>query len=180
MAGGNEGAYKALWELAWAGKVSWGEILPHAEARCAAARVAGDLRAEAEELAELSFLLDQVGRAQEGVAAQRRELKLYRRIGDGLDVARTLGGLGDALKKLGRLHSAIRCWRQAMAWFFHSGDPLATFHALVRIGEILKLAGRRLEAGHTFRLALSIAPENHGGWQPGRVLHELAELETRG
>jgi tetratricopeptide (TPR) repeat protein len=177
MAMDGERDYKARWEMAWAGLEPWSGILPLAVARCAAAQAAGDLRAEAEECSDVGFLLSQTGRAQEGIVAQRRELRLYRQIGDALEVARTLGSLGDALKKAGKLNSALRCWRAAMDWFFHTGNPLATFHGLIHIAILLKLAGRTQEAGDTFCLALSIAPDDHGGWSPTRILGELANLD---
>jgi tetratricopeptide (TPR) repeat protein len=176
VAVGSEADYKALWELAWAGCKPWCEILPVAQGRCAAAQALGDLRAEAEERSDLSFLLERMGRAQEGIAAQRQALKLFRQIGDPLEVARTLGGLGDALKEVGRFHSAVRCWRVATDWFFRTGDPLATFQGLVRIAKLLKLAGRSQEAGDTFRLALSIAPDEHCGWTQERILGEVIDF----
>ena len=177
MAVDSEGEYKALWERACAGLASWGEILPLAKARCTAARAAGDLRIEADELWELKFLLYKLGRPEEAISVQRRELKLYRRIGNAREVALTLGSLGDKLRAAGKLNSALRCWRQATAWYFRTGDPVPTFHGLTRIADLLKQAGRREEARTTFHLALSIAPNDHDGWTPTRILGELDDLE---
>ena len=43
--------------------------------------------------------------------------------------------------------------------------------------DLLKQAGRREEARTTFHLALSIAPNDHDGWTPTRILGELDDLE---
>ena len=169
-------AYEELWEKAYKGQMSWEDILLLQQQNQQAARADGSLQREASELSDLSFVLQELGRPKEAIAALLRELKLRRSLGDALEVVRTVQDLGMTLRKMGRFHSAIRCLRVAGAEFGRLGYAKPAFQDLAAVADLLSQVGSTEKARETFQLALPLAEEGNGCWNRAEILRALGLL----
>jgi tetratricopeptide (TPR) repeat protein/DNA-binding XRE family transcriptional regulator len=95
-----------------------------------AARLAGDLAAEAEALNGLGGIAVMNGQPRDAVGQYRAALERYRRCGDRAGEARALHNLGITDKELHHYHAAADHYRHAIAAFEDAGDGLGAARAL--------------------------------------------------
>ena len=136
----------------------WEELIPLARAQLRAARKARDRALEADALGRLGFLFGQTLRPAEEGRAARQELKVRRRLGEPLGLARALGTLAAYHLDRGRTASALSQIREALAVYRSLGPALEDPLELAELGQLYQQAECHAEARAVFREALGADP----------------------
>ena len=131
-------------------------VTVHSHAR-AAAREAGDCRAEGMALRHLAGAHFRQNRYQQAAGYLNDALELFQQIGDCTGQARVLHNLGLICHGQGRYADAIALHRQALDLYRETGDLAGEAHALGYLGISEERQGRYDEAARHHRQALTIA-----------------------
>jgi DNA-binding SARP family transcriptional activator/Tfp pilus assembly protein PilF len=98
-----------------------------------------------------------LGRLDEGIAALKEALALYRRIGSPYDVVNSLQDLGTVLNDLGRFDEAAACLNEALAIARRLGAPAPLAVTLNNLGCLHYLRGEYREALALYEEGLAAA-----------------------
>ena len=132
----------------------WDELIPLVQARFQEARDARDLEGEADALGEMTFLYGAVQRPEDATRAARFELRVRRRLGEPLGIARALGSLASALEDQGLRPAALAHARKALQAYLVLDPALDARLEIAPLGQLFLDSGRYREARKAFREAL--------------------------
>jgi tetratricopeptide (TPR) repeat protein len=121
-----------------------------------AARLSGDLAAEAGALNGLGGIAVMKGQARDAAGHYQAALERYRRCGDRAGEARALHNLGITDKELHNYHAAVGYYRQAIATFEDAGDSLGAARALAYLAAAETELGSYDQAAEHLRRALPV------------------------
>jgi tetratricopeptide (TPR) repeat protein len=143
------------------------------EAELAAARHAGDLRAEGMALTSLGIAHAVLERWEEAVDYYQQSLAILRETGDRRFEGMALTNLGNAYRELGRLEEAIDCYRQGMAICLETGDAHGGGQTLNNLGIAYQDLGRLEKAIECHQHSHAICRELGDRYGEGRSLNNL-------
>ena len=149
------------------------DLLTLAEAALAAARHAGDTRAEGAALINLGEAYRELRRPDEAVTYYQQALPIFRETGDRRFEGMALGNLGLGYPELGRFEEAVTCLQQALAIFQEVGDRYGEGHVLNNLGEAYRELRRPEEAIDCYQQALAIFQEVGDRRGEGGALNNL-------
>jgi tetratricopeptide (TPR) repeat protein len=140
------------------------------------ARAAGDVRIEAQALAQLGQIAKQDGRPDDAVELLETSSVAYRRANEWHGEAQVLGDLANALDDLGHHEKALELHRDVARRFRELGDRYSEGLELGNAGIALQRLDRLTEAQDAHRVSLA-AFESVGAEIPGAVAtRRLAEI----
>jgi tetratricopeptide (TPR) repeat protein len=128
-----------------------------AERLLAAARAAGDRRAEASALADLGTAYLHESDAEKSVAALGEALAIYKELRDRSRESDTLGNMGLVVMAIGNPGRALEIFQMSLGLAREAGDRYAEKAALERVGLAGAKLGRGAEALAAFEQALALA-----------------------
>jgi tetratricopeptide (TPR) repeat protein len=114
------------------------DLLTVGEAALAAARSAGNTRAEGKALNNPGIAYANLGRFEEAITCYQQDIAICREVGDGHGEGAALNNLGSTYQELRRYEDAITCYQQALAIHRETGagtpraSPWETSPALTR------------------------------------------------
>lgn len=144
-----------------------------------AARVTGDLAAQAESMMNLGYTDLRRGNYQQADDRLRSSLLLYHELGDRCGQARTLSNLGIVSWMRGSLPHAVSHFEQAIAILRETGERLDQTRALNNLGQVLKLQGHYEQAVDRHREALTISRETGSRKSEANALNNLGIMLGR-
>jgi tetratricopeptide (TPR) repeat protein/transcriptional regulator with XRE-family HTH domain len=144
-----------------------------------AARLSGDLTAEAEALNGLGSIAGFKGQFQESAGHYQAALECYRRCGDKSGEARVLHNLGITEHELHNYQSAIGYFGQATAVYEDIGDSLGVSRTLVNLGAAETELGCYDEAAEHLQRALPLLRSANDDAGEAVALEGLGELSLR-
>jgi DNA-binding SARP family transcriptional activator len=155
-----------------------GSYMPEARAIAGqalhAARVSGDVAAEASALNSLGAIAGQTGHFREAADHLQSALERYRQYGDLSGQARALYNLGLTEQQLHNLQSATGYYRDAITAFEDAGDGLGAARVLADLADAEIEAGAYDEASEHLQLALPVLRDAQDH------LYEAGALERMG
>lgn len=155
-----------------------------AEARLDAARLAGDVAAEASALTDLGALLVNEGAAPRAFPVLTEAVELARRLGDRAAESDAESELGRAALALGQGPRAVELFQRVLTHARTAGDPIATKTALFHLGlawSTLGDAGRALGLfDEAVAVARRVGDRQHEAdllWHQGIILAETGRRD---
>ena len=144
-----------------------------------AARLSGDVTAEASALNSLGSIAASKGRFRDAAGYFNAALELYRRYGDWSGEARALRNLGAGEQELHNHRSAAGYYREAIAAFDHGGDNLSAARVLADLAGVeIELDSHDAAAEH-LRQALRVLREAKDQHWEARALSRMGYLNLR-
>ncbi|MFJ9897542.1 AfsR/SARP family transcriptional regulator [Streptomyces sp. NPDC091280] len=150
-----------------------------ARAGLAAARADGDLRGEAQGLADLAAALRGSGRFDEAADHFRQAMVAYRDLGDTDARASAVTNLGDTYLQTGRLDKAVEYIRRGLAVERVVGTPWGEGICLCNLGDVYQRLGRFDEAVECLEQSLDLLRANGNRWVEGVTLDILGTVHRR-
>jgi tetratricopeptide (TPR) repeat protein len=141
-----------------------------------AARLTGDLAAQAESLKNLGYTDLQRGDYRQAAGRLRSALMLYHEIGDRRGQARTLSTLGVVNWLRGSLQQAVSHFQQALTILRETGERFDQSRTLNNLGQVLKLQGHYEQATDYHREALIISRETGNPKSEANALNNLGMM----
>ncbi|MDR7274836.1 BTAD domain-containing putative transcriptional regulator [Catenuloplanes atrovinosus] len=130
-------------------------VAMHAHARDAA-RLTGDVAAEAQLLNNVALIYSQQGRFPQAAEYLRAAIDAARRCGDLAAETRALGNLGHVDAWLGRYDDAAARLREALELCRRTGDRAAEARVLGNLGQIYRRQGRHADAEAHLRRSVAL------------------------
>jgi tetratricopeptide (TPR) repeat protein len=144
-----------------------------------AARLSGDLAAQADSLRNLGYTGLQRGDYRQAADKLRSALTLYHQIGDRCGQARTLSTLGVLDWLRGRLPQAVSHFQQALSILRETGERFDQSRTLNNLGQVLKFQGHYELATDHHREALFISRETGNRKSEANALNNLGMMLCR-
>ncbi|HLK02001.1 MAG TPA: tetratricopeptide repeat protein, partial [Streptosporangiaceae bacterium] len=144
-----------------------------------AARLTGDLAAQAESMRNLGYTDLRRGDYRQADDRLRSSLALYRELGDRGGQARTLSNLGIVSWMRGSLPRAVSHFERALAILRETGERLDQTRTLNNLGQVLKLQGHYEQATERHREALIISRETGSRKSEANALNNLGIMLCR-
>jgi tetratricopeptide (TPR) repeat protein len=143
------------------------------EAALAAARRAGNTRAEIGAMNGLGEAYRELGRLEEAIGCYLQALTICREVGERLGEGIALNNLGNAYAELRRFEEAIGCYQQSLVIRRETGDRLGDGIALNNLGSTYAELRRFEEAIGCYQQALTIHREVGDRLAEGMALNNL-------
>ena len=144
-----------------------------------AARLTGDLVAQADAIRRRCGIDFRQGRYQEAIDQLELVLPIYRDAGEQIGHDRTLTNLGVVLRATGRYHEAQSCHEQAVSLARAAGDRYGEAFALDALGSTLCRLGRYEEAAEYHQRAIALYHQFGEPVMAAFVLDNLGEARHR-
>jgi tetratricopeptide (TPR) repeat protein/transcriptional regulator with XRE-family HTH domain len=144
-----------------------------------AARLSGDLAAEAEALNGLGGIAIMKGQCRDAAGHYQAALERYRRCGDRAGEARALHNLGITDKELHNYRSSAGYYRQAIAAFEDAGDSLGAARALAYLAAAETELGSYDQAGEHLQRALPVLQDSKDPAGEADALGRIGMLNLR-
>nr|BFE72176.1 hypothetical protein GCM10020092_054770 [Actinoplanes digitatis] len=144
-----------------------------------AARLSGDLAAEAQLLTNVAVMDVQQGHYEQADGLLRRAVELARSCGDHAAEARALGNLGHVDQWRGRYDEAAERLQEALALCRLTGDRAAEARALGNLGQVYRRQGRDEQAAAYLSEAVRICRRIGDPVGEGYALVSLGDVARR-
>ncbi|WP_037870705.1 AfsR/SARP family transcriptional regulator [Streptomyces sp. NRRL S-813] len=153
--------------------------LDTSRAALSATCAAHDRKGEAWSLGGVADALTQMNRFDEAIDHYRRQMALYRELGDSDGKGRCMVSLGNAYLQVGQLDKAVEYSRRALAINRGIGSAWGEGIALNNLGDAYQRLGRFDEANDCLEQALTITRITGNRWFEGNLLHILGRVANR-